>query len=337
MDRDSELDAFKALNLSLIASAFGYEMVPKKSTRHSVLMQSGSDKIIITQNGKHYVYFSVHDPVSAGTAIDLVQKVIEPGCSLGRVRQILRPFLGGGHLASVQQQHQGRYQAEIHPSEPDLSGVAARYARFEPIEKPHPYLCGERGIPFELLQSDRLRGRVLHCPRRHSIVFPHWGSVEAADDPAAAIAGYEIKNRGVNLFSKGGRKGLWMSAGRQDDRVLAIAESGLDAVSYLKLQGGEGTRVVSLSGQMSARQPELVRSLIESMPKGSHIVAAFDNDRGGDELTERLRSIATSCMRNGVVFKDDRPPGRGNDWNRIVMDAMAPAGPNPRVGPSIGR
>lgn len=337
MNRDAELDAFKQINLSLVASAFGYEIVPKKSTRHSVLMASGSDKIIIAQNGKHYVYFSVHDPVSAGTAIDLVQKVIEPGCSLGRVRQILRPFLGGRHLASVQQKHQGRFQAEIHPSEPDLLAVAARYARFEPMEKPHPYLSGERGIPFELMESDRLRGRVRHCPRRQSIVFPHWRSADAADDPTAAISGYEIKGRGVNLFSKGGRKGLWISGGGPSDRVLAFAESGLDALSYLTVRGEEGTRVCSLSGQMSASQPDLIRSLISSLSKGSRLVAAFDNDLGGDKLTERLRSIATSCMRNGLVFEDDRPPGRGSDWNRIVMDAMAPAGLNPRVGPSIGR
>jgi hypothetical protein len=321
MDRDSELDAFKQLNLSLVASAFGYEIVRKKSTRHSVLMASGSDKIIIGQNGKHFIYFSVHDPSSAGTAIDLVQKVVEPGCSLGRVRQILRPFLGGGHLASVQQTQQGRYQAEIGPSERDLLGVAARFARFAPIEKPHPYLCDTRGIPFALLQSLRLQGRVLHCPHRHSIVFPHWGSVEAADELSAAITGYEIKGRGVNLFSKGGKKGLWMSAPSPDDRVLAIAESGLDAISYLGVRGEEGTRVGSLSGQMNAQQPQLIRMAIESMGEGSQVVAAFDNDRGGDALTERLHAIFADTRRDDVTFREDRPAQRGSDWNGVAMES----------------
>lgn len=337
MNRDSELDGFKRLNLSLVASAFGYEIVSKKSTRHSVLMSSGSDKIIVAKNGDHYVYFSVHDPVSAGSVIDLVQKVVEPGCSLGRVRQILRPFAGGRHLESVQQKQQGRYQSEISPSEPDLLGVAARYARFEPIEAPHPYLCGERGIPLELLQSERLRGRVLHCPRRGSIVFPHWGSVEEASDPTAAITGYEIKGRGVNLFSKGGRKGIWTSASRPNDQVLAVAESGLDAISYLQVRGEEGIRVCSISGQMNARQPDLIRSLIDSMPSGSRIVGAFDNDKGGDQLAERLQAIAMSCCREDIVFKEDRPPARGTDWNLTVMDGMAPVGQTPRGGPSMRR
>ena len=111
MDRASELDAFKKLNLSLIASAYGFEIDRKKSTRHSVLMASGKEKIIIAQNGLHYVYCSVHDPSSSGTAIDFAQKVVEPGCSLGRVRQLLRPFLSGGYMATVQQRYTGRYQA----------------------------------------------------------------------------------------------------------------------------------------------------------------------------------------------------------------------------------
>ncbi|TWT43464.1 toprim domain-containing protein [Botrimarina hoheduenensis] len=336
MDRDSELDAFKSVNLSLIASAFGYEIVRKKSTRHSVLMTSGSDKIIVAQNDKHYVYFSVHDPLSSGTVIDFVQKAIEPGCSLGRVRQILRPFLGGGHMASVQQKHEGRYQAEISPSEPDLIGVASRFARFEPIEKPHPYLCKTRGIPFDLLNSPRLEGRVLHCPHRHSIVFPHWGSVEAADQLSAAITGYEIKGRGVNLFSKGGKKGLWMSAPTPDDRILAIAESGLDALSYLMVRGEEGIRIGSISGQMNAQQPELIRRAIESMAGGSQIVAAFDNDARGDEMAAALEQIVRStCL--AVEFRDDRPDRRGSDWNDLAMTQAKASGRLGSITRSFGR
>lgn len=337
MKRAAELDAFKAINLSLVASAFGYERDRKKSTRHSVLMKNGSDKIIISQNGQHYVYCSVHDPSSSGTIIDFTQQVIEPGCSLGRVRQLLRPFLGTDYQANLQRQKKDHYQADIRPSETDFIGVAARYARFEPIETVHTYLSGTRGIPFDLLQNKRLVGRIRHCPRRGSIVFPHWSNSGRAESDEHCLTGYEIKGRGVNLFSKGGRKGLWISAGYKNDRVLAIAESGLDAISYMAVRGEEGLRVGSISGQMNPHQPALIRSAIERMGQGSRIVAAFDNDRAGDELTEKLASIVDEVGRADLDFRDDRAPQRGADWNKVAMDQSLEVGRVPSLTPHFGR
>ncbi|TWT41378.1 toprim domain-containing protein [Botrimarina hoheduenensis] len=318
LDREAELDAFKKLNLSLIASAHGYEIIPRKSTKHSVLMQSGGDKIIIAQQAGHYVYCSVYDPASSGTVIDFAQRVIEPGCSLGRVRQLLRPFLNGGYVSTLRERHAAQYAEAIRPSTLDLLGVAARYAAFDPIAQPHDYLCQTRGIPFDVLQSDRLRGRVRHCTQRGTVIFPHWGAAGGGDDDRQLV-GYEVKGPGVNLFSKGGRKGLWMSAGLSGDRVLAFAESGLDALSYLVVRGGEGTRVASVNGRMNPQQPELVLSAIRRMEEGARIVAAFDNDQAGDELTAQLADIVISSGRTDVSFCDDRPVERGADWNQLLV------------------
>ena len=334
LDRRSELDAFKRINLSLIASAYGYEIDRRKTTRHSVLMQSGGDKILIAQNGQHYIYCSVHDSASSGTAIDFAQRVIEPGCSLGRVRQLLRPFLNGGYVAELSYKRAGRFASVIKPSETDLLAVAARYASFVPIAQPHPYLCGERGVPAELLESVRLRGRIASCPRRGSVIFPHWGEAPKGGD--RCLVGYEIKGPGVNLFSKGGRKGLWMSAGLPGDRVLAFAESGLDAVSYLAVRDESCVRVASLSGRMNPQQPELVVSAIRRMEEGAQIVAAFDNDEAGDALTQQLAALVSESGRDDLSFLDDRPPERGADWNQVVMRSQASV-VNSFNLPSLGR
>lgn len=318
-DRRTELEEFKRVNLSLIASAHGYEVDRRKSTRHSVLMTCGGDKIIVAQNGSHYVYCSVYDPASSGTAIDFAQRVIEPGCSLGRVRQLLRPFLSSGYVDSLRLRCSGRFSEQIAPSETDLIAVSARYESFAPIALPHPYLCGERGVPFALLASDRLRGRVRTCPRRGSVVFPHWGAAVGGGDGDRVLVGYEIKGPQVNLYSKGGRKGLWMSAGKQGDRAIAFAESGLDAVSYLAVRGGESLRVASLSGRMNPQQPELVRSAILRMEEGAQVVAAFDNDEAGDQLTEQLDELVGGMGRGDLKFCEDRPKERGADWNQVLM------------------
>ncbi|QDS99317.1 toprim domain-containing protein [Adhaeretor mobilis] len=336
LDRASEVEAFKKLNLSLIASAHGYEINRRKSTRHSVLMQSGRDKIIVAQNGSHFVYCSVFDPSSSGTAIDFAQRVIEPGCSLGRVRQLLRPFLNSGYVTNVREQYATRYAETIRPSEPDLLGVAARYSTFDPIAQPHAYLCETRGIPFNMLQSERLRGRVRYCPRRGSVVFPHWGASAGGGDDHRQLVGYEIKGADVNMFSKGGRKGLWMSAGFTGDRVLAFAESGLDALSYLAVRGLEGLRVASLSGRMNPQQPALVLSAIRRMEEGAQIVAAFDNDEAGDALTAHLAELVKQSGRVDLGYRDDRPAELGEDWNQVLMRSRSSVAASFNA-PSIGQ
>lgn len=209
--------------------------------------------------------------------------------------------------------------------------------RFEPLDRPHAYLCNERGIPFGIVQSRRLSGRIRHCPRYGSIVFPHWGSTGAAGGTERCLTGYEIKGRGVNMFSKGGRKGLWMSAGFKHDRILAFAESGLDAVSYLAVTGVGDLRVCSLSGQMNPHQPALTRSAIERMGQGSEIVAAFDNDEAGDRLTENLLQLVKEIGRPDLAFREDRPQARGADWNQVVMKGLDREWELAVCGPSMSR
>lgn len=339
LDRDEELQAFKRVNLSVIAADHGYEIDKRKSTRHSVLMKNGGDKIIVSKSGDHYVYCSTGDPSCNGTAIDFVQKVVSPGCSLGEVRKTLRNYLDGGYYASVQARTSGHYAQEIKPSELDLLGVAARYSRLDPIDEPNKFLTETRGVPHELLMSDRLRGRIRCCPRRGSVAFPHLGSPTGdPNNKDRCLTGYEIKHTGLSMFAKGGRKGLFMSAGFPDDKRLVVGESGLDAISYLVARGDDGTRVGSTAGKFNPHQPVLLKSAIQHLGEGE-IVAAFDRDAAGDEMTERLAQIAASHSRDSLVFKDDRPIAQGADWNQVVMEEAVRQGriiaPAKQNGPSI--
>ena len=104
LDRDAEIEAFKRVNLTTIAADLGWRIIPKKSTRHSVLMERGGEKIIVSKNGRsgHFTYCSVTNGGSSGTVIDFVQNEVERGASLGRVRQVCRPFLSGGYVAQVE-------------------------------------------------------------------------------------------------------------------------------------------------------------------------------------------------------------------------------------------
>jgi len=254
LDRESELDAFKKVDLSVIASSFGFVIEKKRTTKSTVMMSNGSEKIAVSYNGRHYIFWSVHDDKSNGTAVDFIQKVVEPGANMGRVRQLLRPFLNSGYMANIRQENKGRYASEIKPNVTDFQAVAERYSKFVPIAKPHPYLCDVRGIPAELLQSPRILERIRHDPRRGSVVFPHFGCPVGEGSEKRGLVGYELIGQGLKMYSKGGVKALWMSVGTKNDHKLAVAESGLDALSYMAVHGEQGLRVASISGKMNSQR-----------------------------------------------------------------------------------
>lgn len=324
-DRKDELAALKRIDLSVIASAFGFEVDPQESTRRTTMMRSARDKIGISRKNGEYVFVSNRNKGVGGSAIDFAQQVISPGCNLGEARRLLRPFLKSSHYTSVHKRNAGKSAPDIKRSaDYDFDAVAKRVSSFKPIEGHHPYLCDERSMPADLLKHPRVRGKVLYSPRQMSLIFPHYGP--PATDPTSTdrcINGYEIKANKINLFSSGGRKTLWSSSAYKQDRILAVCESGLDALSYLALHGADETRVVSVSGNINALQPELLKSAIGRMGQGATIVAAFDADAAGDRLTETLQQIVSQSGRVDLVFRDHRPQP-GLDWNDVLQQKFPP-------------
>jgi len=320
LDRESELDAMKRVNLTMIAAAHGYEKVAKRSTKRVTMMTNGSEKIAISENTNgHFVFWSVHDDARSGTAIDFAQKMIQPGCSLGEARAILRPFLNSGHVSQIREQYKERYTEVMQRAKPvDLAAVAKRYAKFTPIAEHHPYLCDVRGIPLEVLQSQRTIGRVRQ-DARGTVAFGHWGCPQNEATDKRVLTGYELKSATVSLFSSQSRKGLWVSAGMKGDKTLAVCESGIDALSYMAVHGEQGLRVASIAGNMNAQQKQLLRSAMERLGEGT-IVAGFDNDKAGDKLVQQLSEIAREVSRNSLVFQEKRPAKRGSDWNVVLVE-----------------
>ena len=334
--RESELDAFKRVDLSVIASSFGFVVEKKRTTRSTVMMSNGSEKIAISYNGNHFVYWTVGDDRKRqGTVIDFIQTAVEPGANMGRVRQLLRPFLNSGYMASVRQDNKGKYATKIEPYVTDFQAVAKRFSRFVPIAEPHPYLCNERGIPAELLQSLRIFGRIRQ-DKQGNVTAPHWGCPDGEQSEKRGIVGYELIGPNLKMFSKSGTKSLWMSVGMKEDNKLAVAESFLDALSFMTVHGEHGLRVASISGQMNSQQPDMIRSAIAHLGSGE-VIAAFDNDAGGDKLTQTLAEIVRSVGNAKIVFTDKRPQARGSDWNKVLMDQQRKLGRLQAPSLGIGR
>lgn len=320
--RDDELETMKRLPINQVAAAFGYRVDRKKSSRHSAVMQSeAGDKIVCSTSrvDGHGVFFSIADNAS-GSVIDLVQKLT--GGNLGQVRRELRPLLAPGALPNELDLSGG----ELRPVAPDLLGVLSRFSAFEPLDGAHGYLSKDRRIPGDLIASPRFAGRIRHDPARGGVIFPHYGSPDGSRD--RVLTGYEIRGPDVNVFSKGGRKGLWPSNAFDEDERLCICEGSIDALSYAILRMDLAvTRFVSIGGQLNPEQPALITSAIERLPCGE-VTLAIDNDEGGDLLSQKLLQIFERSGRSDLSVRVDVPETRGADWNQVLLDKSA-AAPEP--------
>lgn len=340
-----ELEDFKTLiNLSQYAAAQGYTLDRRSSSRNSAVMSDpAGDKIIIAKgHDRHWVYFSVHqasDP--GGSIIDFVQH--RQGLNLGRVRQELRPWLKHSSPSSFPTAHplsthtppllsqdlppEDSYAKDLQPLARDLLQVRARIEDSVAIDGEHSYLCDERKIPVALLLTDRFLGRV-RSDMSLNMLFPHWN--------ADGLSGYELKNTGFTGFAPGGIKGLWGSRKKETDRVLVIAETAIDALSYAALHGYEHTRFVSTAGQMNPSQPGLLRKAMEGMvggPEGSEIIAAVDHDDGGQKIVDAIKGVYDELGAPGLVFRVHMPPNTGEDWNDALRASVGNAEHTPNPTP----
>lgn len=300
----SELEAFKStINLSEYAASCGYEWDRKVSSRNSLVMRHrNGDKIIIAcGTDGHWIYFSVRDDSDNGTIIDFVQR--RQGCTLGKVRQVLRPWVGRAGERPPRPQP-GRFAREIETISKDRAGILLAYSRMQPLTH-HVYLEQERHIPAAVLQSIRFAGKVM-TDAHNNAIFPHHDQ--------DGVCGYEIKNQNFTGFSKGGEKGLWFSAAHKGDTRLVIAESAIDAISYHILHPDEHTRCASIGGKLNSSQPALICSAVERMPAGAEIILAMDADDGGRKLAGVIEEIAREVGQGKAVIKD-LPLKEGSDWN----------------------
>ena len=316
--RQQELEDFKTrIDLREVAAAEGFAVEPKSSCRNSVAMKhpDGSKIVIGMGADRHMIYFSVTDNRDNGTVVDFVMN--RRRVNLGQARKILRPFLGGA--APLPRPSAIQFAARLEPVPTDLVAVRARLAAMTPIPHDHAYLVGVRRIPPALLASDRFNDRIL-LDERGNVCFVHWNR--------DGIAGWEAKNAGFSGFAPGGVKGLFGSRKKDGDTHLAIAEAAIDALSYQALHGYDRMRVLSTAGQVSPDQRELLRLAMENMPTGSEIIAATDNDPGGDKLASEIESVFNAVERTDIAFRRHSPPTTGQDWNGVLQAAMGTHSPS---------
>jgi 5S rRNA maturation endonuclease (ribonuclease M5) len=309
MRADDELTKFKRdINLVEYAESLGYAADRRESSRSSVVMRNGSDKIIIATDDKdgHGVYFSVRDDHDNGSIIDFVQR--RQGLNLGQVRQELRPWVGETkNKPPVKRKPEAERPKKPNPSNSDRRQVLATFMKMHPIQGQHPYLEAERGISTVILADPRFAS-MIRIDERKNAIFPHYDS--------NGISGYEIKNNDFTGFSKHGEKSLWYSSNLKNAEKIIITESAIDALSHAELKGTDKTvAYISIGGSMRPEQLELIKKVVG----GKDVVIATDNDEAGNKYAEKIREFAPNALRDTPKLKDWNDDLRTE--NRMVATA----------------
>lgn len=304
MNRDDELRRFKTeINLVEFAESQGYEIDRRESSRASVVMRRGDDKIVVAtdKNDGHGIYFSVRDDSDNGTIIDFIQR--RRGLNLGEIRKELRPWLSGAVAHVRRPAHQRPDKPE--PSAPDRQHILAAFMRMQQSSR-NTYLRDERMIDENVLTDARFAS-MIRTDSRNNAVFPHYDE--------NGLCGYELKNRGFTGFSRGGQKGIWHTTNIENARRIVIVESAIDALSHAQLTRDDDAAYVSTGGAMSDKQRQLLRDVMrDADARGAEIVIAVDSDEAGDLLAAEIVSLAPPNAR----VRRDVPNSK--DWNDVLRE-----------------
>ena len=302
MSYNIDYNSFKTdINLTQYCASIGYQIDNNKSTKTSIAMKSGNDKVIITKKGGKWVYFGVSAYDDNGSIIDFIKnRTNKPIKEIGLE---LKAWLGGD-ISTIEPKS---YISEVKEQVFDPMRIKNIFKGCKPITK-HDYLTG-RGISNAVINCQRFTGRIF-SDRYKNVLFPHFKH----DGICSQICGIEYKQTDKAFFAKGSEKTFWRSNAKATDTTLIIGEAVIDALSHYVLRENDNGTYLVTGGGMSPDQGPLLIALINSRPLLEEIIIITDNDKGGDLLTMRLKEVIAQSHFKNEPHRHS-PEISGFDWN----------------------
>jgi len=304
VQRDDELARFKTdINLVAYCAGCGFELDEAESSGTSTIMRRGREKIgVAVDTDGHWIYSDLRNEGRGGSIIDFVQHT--QNLNLGQVRKELRG--AAGHIAQIPiAQRPRKPQRSSHSRQ----AVMHAYIKARSTGGTHDYLQNDRGIESSTLEDPRFSPMVKVDPRGNAI-FPHYDE--------QGLSGYEIRGQDFKGFSKHGEKTIWHSANLEDAHEVIFVEGAINALSHAQLHPNPQAAYVSIGGQMSQQQKQLVAKVMrDAAGRGAVIVLATDADDAGEAHAQALKALAPA----GAKIERDRPQ-HGMDWNEQTIAAQ---------------
>jgi hypothetical protein len=309
-----ELTQLKS-DVSLVdyALSLGYERDPAKSTKAVTFLRRDDDKIIVRRGNCGYdIYAHVPDyEREQGSIIDFIQS--REGVSIGEIRKRLRAFIGKpkpeghqDHSPSIKSNDQAESPAPVIQdnalSKSDRERIQWGWDKSAWSAEP-AYLIS-RGIPASVRNDPRFAG-CWRISSKGAVLFPH--------RDMSGLCGLEIRGDGVKVFSKGGHKGLWLSANIKTCLRIVITESPIDALSFHALHVDSTDAIwplgyASFGGGLGHRQKSLLGALVSrAHDRGAEVIIATDSDQAGDEYATTLQSLSPVALERILPI--------GKDWS----------------------
>lgn len=301
MNRDDELQRFKTdINLISYCAGCGFEIDKEESSRTSTIMRRGGEKIgVAIDTDGHWVYSDLRKDGRGGSIIDFVQDT--QGLNLGQVRKELRHAAGIINVIPVAER----------PKMPERSShsrqaVQHAYIKAQPTNGRHEYLQKIRGIDSEILKDPRF-AQMVKIDARGNAIFPHYDQ--------KGLSGYEIRGQDFKGFSKHGEKSVWCSTNVRTAKEIVFVEGAINALSHAQLNRNPDAAYISIGGQMSDHQRDLVAYAMDrAQERGATLVLAMDADQAGQKHTQALRELAPAGAQVSLSS-----PRAGKDWNENLL------------------
>jgi hypothetical protein len=292
-----DLGAIKRLSLVAYAESVGFVRDRHRSTKTSVSLCRGADRVLVKVGGDCDVYCTIGGHSDNGSIVDFAMRregmgYVEAIRALAKNDEFLLPIV----------------QIPQSSDAPDYRKKAAAVWAASSQVADHPYLLC-RGIPATVLSDPRFAD----CWRAGSkgvVVFPH------IDRGSPRLCGYELRGDGVKGFGKGTRKGLWVSRNAGSASQVVIVEGSIDALSHAALYPGDAG-YAAFGGGLGRGQIDLLSGLLsKAADRGAQIIIAVDNDPAGDQYAATLSALsAVAIERIKPVGKDWNDDLRGASWN----------------------
>ena len=303
MNPDSELDLFRAqVNCAAVLENLGqpWRLDRRESTRRAMKYRRGEGEVlIVTHQGRGW-----WDPQSSakGDIFTLVQH-LEPGLNFGRVRQVLRRFVGVTPRYIPAERSRG--------GEGDARSVAERWASrraLRPGCAAWKYLAEVRALPAAVLKA---------AAAQDVIRDGAYGSAWFAHRDQGQVTHVEIRGPDFKGSLKDGHKTLFRLRSSTDRPTrLVIAEAPIDALSIAAIeQLRSDTLYVATGGGMGLGTLSALEAICADLGSrpGAVVESAADANQPGDRYADRHAETAAAA---GLSFRRLRP-SEGLDWNDV--------------------
>lgn len=283
----------------------GFLLDKKESTRNSPKYRSQDGRIVIV-NHQGQGWWDPHDTHARGDVFTLVQH-LNPGLTLGHVRQWLRPMIGRAPTETPLQRSTQREKPKV--------PVAEQWAKHRMVRPGSPvwrYLTEVRALPAGIVET-AVRQDVLREGYFGTALFPH-------RDADSILTNFEMRGPDYRGCPRGGDKTLFRfrAAGTTVTR-LVVTEAAIDALSFASLdQLRPGTLYVSTAGGMGPKTVTALEALLRDLaavPDGK-LVIGTDLGQGGDRYAAALTAMAEAA---GVWSGRILPFDDAEDWNAVLV------------------